>query len=122
MKTQASIHTLLGVALLGVSALTACPGPGGEDGGDGTDGTAGSSASDGADGTETDADGFQFPSEPFDAYAQIDRHGAVEAGTAGIAAPEGLGFNAGSDISIRDSYNASNPAEDAAGMWLGDIS
>jgi Domain of unknown function (DUF4331) len=122
MKTRANIHTILGVTLLlGVSTLTACPGPDGEDGGD-TGGTAGSGASDGADGTETDADGFQFATESFDAYTQIDRHGAVEAGTAGIAAPEGLGFNEGSDISIRDSYNASNPAEDAAGTWLGDIS
>ncbi|MCY0987044.1 DUF4331 family protein [Nannocystis sp. ILAH1] len=66
-------------------------------------------------------DGFVFPTEPFDAYTQIDRHGAVEAGTAGIAAAQGLGFNMGSDISIRDDYNASNPVEDAAGMWLPEI-
>jgi hypothetical protein len=62
-----------------------------------------------------------FADDPYDAYTQIDRHAAVEAGTAGIAGPEGLGFNPGSDISIRDDYNASNPAEDAAGMWLEEI-
>jgi hypothetical protein len=33
---------------------------------------------------------------------------------------EGLGFN-GEDISIRDAYNASNPEEDAAMMWFGEI-
>ncbi len=74
--------------------------------------------------TDTDPtgdDGYNFPDDPYDAYTQIDRHGAVEAGTAGIAAPEGLGFNKGSDISIRDDYNASNPVEDAAGMWVPEI-
>jgi len=78
-----------------------------------------------ADTTDTDpttgGDEFEFPDDPYGDYTQIDRHGAVEAGTAGIAAPEGLGFNRGSDISIRDEYNASNPVEDAAGMWLGEI-
>ena len=67
-------------------------------------------------------DGYAFADDPYDAYTQIDRHAAVEAGTAGIAGPEGLGFAKGSDISIRDDYNASNPAEDAAGMWLSEIS
>ncbi len=66
-------------------------------------------------------EGFQFADDPYDAYMQIDRHAAVEAGTAGIAGPEGLGFAKGSDISIRDAYNASNPVEDAAGMWLDEI-
>ncbi len=75
----------------------------------------GSSSSGGGD------DGFVFAEDPYDAYMQIDRHAAVEAGTAGIAGPEGLGFNRGSDISIRDAYNMSNPAEDAAGMWLDEI-
>lgn len=79
---------------------------------------------DGADSTagDTEGDGFEFADDPYGDYTQIDRHGAVEAGTAGIAAPEGLGFNRGSDISIRDEYNASEPSEDAAGMWLGEIS
>ncbi|PCC72088.1 protein of unknown function [Nannocystis exedens] len=70
--------------------------------------------------TDTGDDGFVFPTEPFDAYTQIDRHGAVEAGTAGIAAALGLGLGGG-DLSIRDDYNASNPVEDAAGMWLSEI-
>lgn len=71
--------------------------------------------------TTLDPEDFDFPDEPYEAYTQIDRHGAVEAGTAGILAPEGLGFNPGSDISLRDDYNASNPAEDADGMWLSEI-
>jgi len=72
--------------------------------------------------TETGGDnGFVFPTDPFDAYTQIDRHGAVEAGTAGIAASQGLGLMPGQDVSIRDDYNASNPAEDVDGMWLGEI-
>ncbi|WAS95970.1 hypothetical protein [Nannocystis punicea] len=71
--------------------------------------------------TTTGDNGFVFPTDPFDAYTQIDRHGAVEAGTAGIAAAQGLGFNMGSDISIRDEYNASNPGEDADGKWLPEI-
>ncbi len=65
--------------------------------------------------------GFVFATDPPEAYTQIDRHGAVEAGTAGIAASQGLGFNPGSDIAIRDAYNASNPVEDAAEMWFGEI-
>lgn len=65
--------------------------------------------------------GYAFADDPYDAYTQIDRHAAVEAGTAGIAGPQGLGFAPGSDISIRDDYNASNPAEDAAGMWVDEI-
>jgi hypothetical protein len=71
--------------------------------------------------TTTGGDEFEFPEDPYNAYTQIDRHGAVEAGTAGILASQGLGFNPGSDISLRDEYNASNPVEDAAGMWLGEI-
>lgn len=65
--------------------------------------------------------GWAFADDPYEAYTQIDRHGAVEAGTAGIAAAQGLGLTPGSDIKIRDMYNASNPAEDAANMWLGEI-
>ena len=57
---------------------------------------------------------------PFDDYVQIDRHGAVEAGTAGIRASAGLGLN-GEDITVRDPYNASNPEDDAAMMWFGEI-
>ena len=65
--------------------------------------------------------GFAFPDDPYDAYVQIDRHGAVEAGTAGIGAKEGLGFTPGQDTTLRNAYNASNPVEDAAGMWVPEI-
>ncbi|MBK7828963.1 hypothetical protein [Nannocystis sp.] len=65
--------------------------------------------------------GFVFPQNPFSDYEQIDRHGAVEAGTAGIGAKEGLGFTKGQDVTIRDAYNASNPVEDIAGMWVPEI-
>jgi hypothetical protein len=61
-------------------------------------------------------DPFVFAADPASAYTQIDRHAAVEAGTAGIAATAGLGIAA-----IRDDYNASNPVEDAAGMWVPEI-
>lgn len=70
--------------------------------------------------TTTGDPGFNFPTAGFDEYTQIDRHGAVEAGTAGIRASGGLGLN-GEDIAIRDDYNASNPEEDAATMWIGEI-
>lgn len=145
MKNQASIHTILRVALVfGAAALTGCPGPEEEEGSGTSDGTesttdtppvtssssssddgvdvstSSSSSSDGADSTSTGDDPFIFPTDPIDAYTQIDRHGAVEAGTAGILASAGLGLN-GEDLSLRDMYNASNPVEDAAGMWLGDI-
>jgi hypothetical protein len=72
-------------------------------------------------GTTGDDPGFVFPQDPFDAYTQIDRHGAVEAGTAGIAASAGLGFTPGQDVTIRDAYNASNPVEDAASKWVPEI-
>jgi hypothetical protein len=78
--------------------------------------------------TDTDTDSttgdpvdFVFMDLEFDAYTQIDRHGAVEAGTAGIKASQGLGFPPNMDIGIRDDYNASNPVEDAAGMWVPEI-
>jgi len=73
--------------------------------------------------TDTDPtgdDGYAFPKDPYDAYTQIDRHGAVEAGTAGILASAGLGFG-GEDLSVRDAYNASNPVEDAALVWFDEI-
>jgi hypothetical protein len=92
---------LLGAALLLVPGLSACSD---DEGGD-----------EGA--TE-----FGFASDEYQSYTQIDRHAAVEAGTAGIAGPQGLGLKSGSDISVRDAYNASNPAEDASGKWLGEIS
>lgn len=60
--------------------------------------------------------GFVFATEAPSAYTQIDRHAAVEAGTVGIAATAGLGI-----APVRDLYNASNPVEDAAGRWVGEI-
>ncbi len=71
--------------------------------------------------TGGDPGGFIFPTTPLDGYVQTDRHGAVEAGTAGIAAAQGLGLQMGSDITIRDAYNASDPEADAAGTWLAEI-
>jgi len=71
-------------------------------------------------GTTGDPGGYNFPENPVDDYTQIDRHAAVEAGTAAILAPAGLGLN-GEDISLRDMYNASNPAEDADGKWVNEI-
>jgi hypothetical protein len=71
--------------------------------------------------TETTGDpGFVFPEDAFEDYVQIDRHGAVEAGTAGIKAGSGLGFM-GEDIAVRDDYNASNPVDDADGLWVPEI-
>lgn len=63
-----------------------------------------------------DASDFVFATDAPSAYTQIDRHAAVEAGTVGIAASAGLGI-----APVRDLYNASNPEEDAAGRWLGEI-
>lgn len=63
---------------------------------------------------------FDFFNDPYDAYVQYDRHGAVEAGTAGIKAASGLGLN-GEDIAVRDAYNKSNPLEDSMGMWVPEI-
>jgi hypothetical protein len=71
--------------------------------------------SDDSDTTPT-GDSFAFATDSYDSYTQVDRHGAVEAGTAGIAAASGL-----TSQPIRVDYNASNPAEDAAGMWLPEI-
>jgi hypothetical protein len=146
MTTHKSLHGLLTVAfLLGATSLTACPGDDtGQEGtsGDTTDGTTAgttvsvdstsssddrtgtsSSSSSGVDETATTGDeGFVFPDDPLDDYTQIDRHGAVEAGTAGILASQGLALMEGQNVDLRDMYNASNPEEDAAGMWLGEIS
>ena len=80
-----------------------------------TSGNGGSGAAGGS------ADSYVFDTTPFDSYLQTDRHGAVEAGTVGIAVASGLGLN-GEDIAIRDDYNASNPEADAAGDWLAEIS
>lgn len=71
--------------------------------------------------TTGDDNGFVFADDPYEAYTQNDRHGAVEAGTAGIGAKEGLGLMPNQDVSIRDGYNKSNPVEDAAGKWIPEI-
>ena len=148
MKNYTSIHAVLGAALL-FSTLTACPSGGDETASAGStsvtateptgttagDTTAGDTTADNptttdptttiepttADPTTGEEGGFIFQKDPYEAYTQIDRHGAVEAGTAGIAAAAGLGFTPGSDITIRDAYNASNPVEDAAMMWFPEI-
>jgi len=86
-----------------------------------TEGPTSSSTDPSTSSTTSPGGGYNFPKDPFDAYTQIDRHGAVEAGTAGILAKEGLGFNMGSNIDLRNDYNASNPEEDAAGMWVPEI-
>lgn len=82
--------------------------------------TASTTTSADTSGTTGDSQGFFFADDDFDAYDQVDRHGAVEAGTFGIRAAGGLGFN-GENIAIRDAYNASNPTEDIDMMWLGEI-
>lgn len=148
MNKHTSIYAVLGAALL-ITTLTGCPSNGGDDTGTsvastveptGTDpsGTSGTptttNPTDGSTtvenptttvepettGTTGGEGGFIFAKDPYEAYTQIDRHGAVEAGTAGIAAASGLGLK-GEDISVRDAYNASNPTEDAAMKWLGEI-
>ncbi len=103
MKNHKLSLAMVGVTvLLHASVLTAC---GDESGG----GTGGGAA------------GFAFPTESFDAYTQVDRHAAPEAGTAGIAGEQGLGLAPGADIAIRDQYNAGNPADDATGTWVPEI-
>ena len=150
MNSHTFIHAMFGAVLLSAS-LTACksdgdgstsdasatdptatgtgtnPIMGGTDpttgGTDGTTdpGTGTNPTSSTTDPTTGGDNGFVFADDPYEAYTQIDRHGAVEAGTAGIRAKEGLGFNDGSDISIRDDYNASNPVEDIAQKWVPEI-
>jgi hypothetical protein len=148
MKNQASIHTILRMALVfGAVSLAGCPDDPGEDEAGSSTGSdtgsdtmvtppAESSSSDGADTINPDSTGsssagetettsgedpFVFPTEPYDMYTQIDRHGAVEAGTAGILASQGLGLLPGQDVALRDEYNASNPVEDAMLVWLDEI-
>jgi hypothetical protein len=65
-----------------------------------------------SDGLDTSNE-FAFSTEGPEAFTVIDRHGAVEAGTVGIAAAAGLG-----QAPVRDLYNASNPVEDAQGRWV----
>jgi hypothetical protein len=148
MNKHTSIHAILGAALL-ITTLGACADDGDEPTASGATTTATATDPTGSTGTPTTTDGtttvdptttttdptttdpttdpttgggdpFVFPTDPIDSYTQIDRHAAVEAGTAGIAAAAGLGLE-GQDITIRDAYNASNPTEDAAMKWIGEI-
>lgn len=101
MKTSYLAITAL---MLGLASIVGC-------GDDTSDGEGGSGAAGGG------GDGYAFAEDDYGAYTQIDRHGAVEAGTVGIAATAGL-FG---DTSPRTAYNESNPEEDAAGMWVPEI-
>jgi len=85
-----------------------------------TEGPTSSSTDPSTSSTTSPGGGYNFPKDPFDAYTQIDRHGAVEAGTAGILAKEGLGFNMGSNIDLRNDYNATTgePADECAASDL----
>lgn len=101
--SYAVIPRVAGIAIGLIAGMSACGGGGGD------------SAAGGGEPRETSTE-FAFATDPPEAFRVIDRHGAVEAGTVGIAASAGLGIAA-----VRDSYNASNPAEDVQGIWLGEI-
>lgn len=88
----------LAVSGIVVSSLLACGGGGGDDNG------------------FDQSNDFTFATEGPEAYTLADRHGAVEAGTVGIAAAAGLG-----QAPVRNLYNVSNPLEDASGKWVGEI-
>jgi hypothetical protein len=114
MRTLAFAFTILGAASL-MGALMGCS----DDAASSSSGSTSTSSSSGSGGGGGSAD-YAFDTTPLDDYTQTDRHGAVEAGTVGIAATSGLGLN-GEDLELRDSYNASNPVEDAAGQWVPQI-
>ncbi len=88
--------------LVGVTLVATASGCGGSGGG-------------GGDGLDTSAE-FDFDNSAPSAYTQIDRHGAVEAGTVGIGGQ--FGFDA---PAIRSLYNQANPAIDATGRFVPDI-
>lgn len=69
----------------------------------------------GGDGLSTSTE-FDFDNSAPSAYTQIDRHGAVEAGTVGIGGQ--FGFDA---PAIRSVYNQANPQVDATGRFVPDI-
>ena len=115
MKTLTATYAILATAFLFGGLQAGCSGDG--------------SASTGSSGTSSSggAESFTFDSTPYGNYVQVERHGAVEAGTVGIALAAGLGpkyphVMGADDISIRDDYNASNPTEDAANKWAAEIS
>lgn len=124
MKTLTATYAILAAAFLFGGLQAGC---GGDDttgsGGSGGGGAGGS----GGGGTGGSAESFTFDPTPLGNYVQVERHGAVEAGTVGIALAAGLGpkyphVMGADDISLRDAYNASNPAEDAANKWAMEIS
>jgi len=125
MKTLTATYAILAAAFLFGGLQAGCSGDGTTGtGGNGGGGTGGSGGGGGAGGS---AESFTFDSTPYGNYVQVERHGAVEAGTVGIALAAGLGpkyphVMGAEDISLRDGYNASNPAEDAANKWAGEIS
>lgn len=99
MKTSYLAITAL---LLGIASVVGC----GDDTSDG-----------GGQGGGGGGDGYAFANDDYSAYQQIDRHGAVEAGTVGIAATAGL-FG---DTSPRTAYNEANPEVDASGEFVDEI-
>jgi hypothetical protein len=121
MKTLTATYAILATAILfGLQA-----GCDGDDPATTQAGPAGSGSS--SSGAGGGGDSFTFDTTPPTDYVQVERHGAVEAGTVGIALAAGLGpkyphVMGADDISIRDDYNASNPAEDAANKWVMEIS
>ena len=99
----------------GTGTVTTTTGDGGN-GGSGGDGGSGGTA----------PDPYVFQDYPDTAYARVDRHGAVEAGTVGFKIVAGLcemgltpGFGAAVDCAIRDDYNADDPADDVSGGGSG---
>jgi hypothetical protein len=131
MKTTNSKIAILGAATLMCACLVGCsdddPSTSGSGAASGTStgtstGTGGTgTGGTGTGGTGGGADAYAFDTTAFDDYVQTDRHGAVEAGTVGIAATSGLGLN-GRPIAIRDDYNDDTPVDDAAGKWVPEIS
>ena len=133
MRTSKSVFAILGAATLMCACLAGCGDdePSGTGGGSssGTPSGSGGDAASGSGGTGNTGGGpddpYVFDDTAFENYIQTDRHGAVEAGTVGIAAGSGLelcGTPTNCPIGIRDDYNASNPEEDASGMWVAEIS
>ena len=76
----------------------------------------GCGGSGGGDDTLSTSTEYEFDSSPVSAYTQIDRHGAVEAGTVGIGGR--FGFDA---PGVRSVYNRANPQVDATNRFVPDI-
>jgi len=107
----------------GVTGPTGPTGPMGSDGADGADGSDGAAGSDGADGADgadgvdgsdgaDGADGISdvdwaFEEAPASAFTRVDRQGMPAIATAVIAS--------------KDAYNDSDPVDDVAGDFVGEI-